>query len=231
MNTTSSAPVLNVPADGAVSVILLPSFTTTSTDPNGDYLQYMIQLCTNVLMTLNCQTFDQTSSQTGWSNQNTQGNTAYISGNAATYTLSSSLNRASTYYWRSYAKDPGGSNAWSATQPSPFSFTTTNTPVAATGCMINQTPNNSSYTIKWNDVSTDENGYEVKRSVDGGAYSTLVTGLAANTTSYQDTTITTGHTYSYQIAPYYSPGPIYGQWCTTTKLTVPQPAGNVFSFN
>ena len=75
-------------------------------------------------MTANCQTFDQTSSQTGWSGQDTQSSTAYTSGTQSTYTVQAALENWKIYYWRSYAKDPGGSNTWSSTQGSPYSFTT-----------------------------------------------------------------------------------------------------------
>jgi hypothetical protein len=235
MNVPPLAPVLNSPANSAVSVILLPTLRTTGTDPNGDHLRYKIEICTDVLMTpVNCQTFDQTTSQTGWSGQNALGNTAYNSGSTAAYTLQTALNAATVYYWRSYVFDVNGSNSWGATQSPPFSFTTTVAPRAATNCVLNESMNDSSYTIRWTDASTDENGYEIKRSVDNGAYTTLITGLAANTTSHQDNTISAGHTYSYQIAPYYTVGPAYGQWCTTTKLTIPQnsnPYANTFSFD
>lgn len=98
---------------------------TTGTDTNGDYLRYKIELCTNSGMTANCQTFDQTSSQTGWSGQNTQTSTAYTSSSQATYTIQTPLTVSTTYYWRSYSIDPGGTNTWSSTQGAPYSFTTT----------------------------------------------------------------------------------------------------------
>ena len=78
-------------------------------------------------MSTNCQTFDQTSSQTGWSGQNTETSTAYTSATQATYTIQTPLAAATSYYWRSYAIDPGGSNTWSNTQ-TPYSFTTLTPP-------------------------------------------------------------------------------------------------------
>ena len=70
-------------------------------------------------------------SQTGWSGQNTQTSTAYTSGTQATYTIQTSLSSNTTYYWRAYATDPGGSLLWSSA-PSPFAFTTTTAPSAPT---------------------------------------------------------------------------------------------------
>jgi hypothetical protein len=219
LNISPGAPTLNTPANTVTGVTLLPIFTTTGTDTNSDYLRYKIEICTNVLMTSNCQTHAQTISQAGWSLQDAQTGTAYLSGSTATYTLQMPLSPNTVYYWRSYAIDPGGGNVWGTTQSTPFSFTTLNTPLASNGCIIRETKNDSSLLLQWSDNSTDENGYEVRRSVDGGTFTTLVTSLAVNTTSYQDTTVETGHTYTYQIAPYYF-GSIYGQWCTTAQLSL-----------
>lgn len=123
INSAPTTPSLDSPADSATNQSLTPALLTTTTDPNSDYLRYKIQLCENVGMTTNCQTFDQTSSQTGWSGQDAQTSTAYASGTQATYTIQSALANSFIYYWRSYAIDPGGTNTWSSTQ-TPYSFTT-----------------------------------------------------------------------------------------------------------
>lgn len=125
-NSSPTTPSLDTPTDTATNQSLTPALLTTTTDTDSDYLRYKIELCENVGMTTNCQTFDQTSSQTGWSGQNTQSNTAYSSGTQASYTIQSSLTANLTYHWRSYALDPGGSNSWSSTQGTPYSFTTQN---------------------------------------------------------------------------------------------------------
>jgi len=49
---------------------------------------------------------------------------SYASGTQATYIPQTAFTAGTTYYWRSYAKDLGGTNTWSSTQPSPFSFST-----------------------------------------------------------------------------------------------------------
>jgi len=220
MNTPVSAPSLDSPTDTETDVFILPSLLTTGSDTDSDYLRYKIELCKNLAMTLDCSTFDQTSSQTGWSGQNTQSNTAYTSGTQATYTLQSGseLTPLATYYWRSYVIDPAGTNTWSSTQSTPYSFTITDTPTLATSCRVQESDDDTSNTVIWTDVSSNEDNYEVQRSVDGGAFSVLQSGLAADTTSYLDSTITTGHTYRYRVAPYFT-GPIYGTWCYTDTLT------------
>lgn len=123
-NTLPATPSLDLPADSATNQLLSTVLKTTTTDTDADYLRYKIQTCTDVGMTTSCQTFDQTSSQVGWTGQDTQTSSAYTSGTQATYTLQTPLSNSTTYYWRSYAKDPAGSNTWSATQGTPYSFTT-----------------------------------------------------------------------------------------------------------
>ncbi len=127
-NTKPTTPSLDSPPDESVSIGLTPQLKTTTTDLESDYLRYRIQLCENEEMDLNCQNFDQSASQTGWSGQNAQTSTAYTSGTQATYIIQTPLNLSTTYYWRSYAIDPGGKNQESDTQSSPFSFTTSATP-------------------------------------------------------------------------------------------------------
>ena len=219
MNVPVNTPSLDSPLDTATSVSILPALKTTATDTDSDYLRYKVQICENSAMTLNCNAYDQTSSQTGWSGQDVQSNTAYASDTQATYTLQvgSELSTVTNYYWRSYAIDPVGTNAWSSTQSPVYSFTTTDAPVAATNCRIEEAADDSSNIISWTDVAGDEDHYEVERSEDGGGWVDVATNLDANITSHQDSTITTNHTYRYRVAPYFN-GPVYGAWCYTSTL-------------
>lgn len=117
-----TTPTLDLPSSSATNQSLTPVLKTTATDPDSDYIQYKIEICTDSGMSANCQTFDQTSSQTGWSGQDAQTSTAYASGTQAVYTVQSALSGGTTYYWRSYAYDASIAT-WSATQ-TPRSFTT-----------------------------------------------------------------------------------------------------------
>ncbi len=216
-NTVPAVPTLNSPPHGSTNVELIPTLQTTSTDTDSDYLRYKIELCTDLAMTQNCQTFDQTSSQAGWSGQNAQTNTAYASGMQASYTLASSLTVNTTYYWRSYAIDPGGTNTWSGTQ-TPFSFTT----VAilggpATGCKVTRT--NNTNVIEWIDHATNETGYAVQRNVNNGGWVDLNMALSPNAQTLVDSAIQTNTSYQYRMAPFIT-GPVYGAWCTTTVQNI-----------
>jgi hypothetical protein len=128
LNTVPLTPSLDSPADTATGISRLTVLKTTTTDPDSDNLKYKILLCTDSGMTTNCKTFDQTSSQTGWSGQNADTNTTYTSGTQATYTIQAAdiLNSNTVYYWKSYAIDQG--TYWSSTQSTPYSFTTNKPP-------------------------------------------------------------------------------------------------------
>jgi hypothetical protein len=216
MNIKPNTPSLDTPTDTATNQNATATLKTTAIDTNSDYLRYKIELCTNVGMSAGCQTFDQTSSQTGWTGQNADSSQAYTSGTQATYTIQTPLSAPTTYYWRSYAIDPAGSNLWSTTQY-PFSFTTRIS--ESFSCLINETADDTSLTVVWSDRETSEDFYKLERSVDAGAFAPYQT-LAANTTSYQDVGISTNHIYRYRVAPFITNGSSYGAWCTTSPLSL-----------
>lgn len=56
----------------------------------------------------------------------------------------------------------------------------------------------TSLSLQWADRSDSETNYEIWRASDGGSYSLLTT-LAANTTSYTDAGLTSNKTYYYQV--------------------------------
>jgi len=148
INEPPLEPSLNSPANAATSVSTTPTLLTTTTDPNSDDMQYRIILCTDVPMTLNCQTFDQTASQSGWSGQNALTSTAYTSGTQGSYTLATQLSLLTTYYWKSQAKDPNGTDTWGSLQATPYSFTTNNNnqPTVSTNLRTNNSTNPTAIT-------------------------------------------------------------------------------------
>lgn len=230
-NIAPAVPTLDSPINGATAVSRTPTLQTTTTDINIDYLRYKIELCTNLAMTTGCQTFDQTSSQTGWSGQNTETNTAYVSGMQASYTISTPLNYNSTYYWRSYAIDPNGTNVWTNTQAAPFSFTTLAVE-AASSCKMTRT-NSTTNTIEWVDVSANETGYRIQRNVNNGGWVDLDASLNPNTVSYVDNTVQMNNSYQYRVASYIA-GPQYSTWCTTQTQSINEGIlqfGGGFSFS
>ncbi|MBP7740754.1 LamG domain-containing protein, partial [Candidatus Woesebacteria bacterium] len=187
LNARPATPSLDLPTDAATSQILSTVLKTTTTDSESDYIRYKVELCEDSGMSVNCQTFDQTSSQTGWTGQDAQTSTAYASGTQATYTLQTPLAPNDTYYWRSYAIDPAGSNSWSTTQGTPYSFTTIAAPVISSvsvngGSAITLTEGTTT-SINWTGTITDADGNANISSAQGVLYRSGVAGAEACTPS------------------------------------------------
>lgn len=211
-----NTPTLDSPADTATNQTRTPTLQTTATDSDSDYLRYKIELCTNVGMTTGCNTFDQTTSQTGWSGQDAQTSTAYTSGTQASFTVPSGiLQYNTTYYWRSYAIDPGGSNTWSGTQ-TPRSFTVVETPFPPS-CTLDKDESNANIIVKWTDIFTNETNFTVEKNTDNAGFSSLTT-PAANATSTTDSSVSNGHTYQYRVRA--NLGSNTTEWCTTTTISL-----------
>lgn len=215
-------PTLDSPTDGATGVSSTTAFKTTANDSDLDYLKYKIQICTNDAMTANCQTFNQVTSGTGWSGMDSQGNTAYQSGTQASYTVQTPLVLSTTYFWRSYAIDPGGTNTFSGTQASPFSFTTINAPPAPSQCVAIKNANNTQIVVNWVDNATSENGYQVWRVVNGAAPVQLGSNLPADTVTVTDSTVSNGNSYGYKIRAFQTDGSQtnYSNFCSTATLNL-----------
>jgi hypothetical protein len=113
------------PGANSNNIPLNPQFTLASTDADGDYLQYRIELCANATCSSITGTFDQTLSQSGWSGQNDPDSIGYyadaVSAANSTkgfYSLTSvTLTPNTAYWWRATAKDPAGTNLFSASSP------------------------------------------------------------------------------------------------------------------
>jgi len=184
-NNLPAAPTLSAPANSATGVTNL-QFQLRTTDVEGDYLMYKITLCTASDCSLVAATFDETSSQSGWSGQDQLNGTAYTgnsvitSSTTATYTYTGLITKGTQYWWQAYAIDPGGSNRWSAAS-SINSFTTGDaTPAAPTlfipsssvsGSTVNTTfqvytsEQNSDYVKYWIDVCSDSACNTIVRSI------------------------------------------------------------------
>ena len=128
-NTAAAAPNLLSPANGLTQVSTLPEFRLGTTDSSYDYIKYKIEVCSTSNCSSIVRTIDQTASQTGWVSQSTQSGTAYTTsvGSISQYAVhnyqTAALSNNTTYYWRAYAIDPGGTNTWSSAS-SINSFTT-----------------------------------------------------------------------------------------------------------
>jgi len=215
-NIPPNIPTLISPTDGSTDQSLTPTLKTVTTDNQSDFVQYKIQICTNAAMTANCDNYDQTNTNVGWSGQDV-GTSAFASGTTATYIVQTPLAPATTYYWRSQAIDPAGTNTWGSSQATPFSFTTF-VLNPASNCRVEESKTKTSFNILWTDNATTETGYEVQRSANGGAWSVFQTGLGIGTSSLIDSTVLPGGNYIYRIAPYKDT--YYAPWCSTVSLSI-----------
>lgn len=71
----------------------------------------------------------------------------------------------------------------------------------SSNCNIEESPFDNYLLLKWRDNSSDESGFQIEKSIDGGIYNFLVN-VGSGITSYQDNTVSPNHIYSYRSRPY-----------------------------
>ena len=111
-----------------------------------------------------------------------------------------SLSQGTTYYYQIVANNADGNSPNSnTTQASTQAAQPPAAPsgLTATGVATNQ------INLAWIDNSTNEDGFNLERSTNGGNYSSL-TMLAAGTTNYSDTNLPAGTTYFYRVQAFRS---------------------------
>ncbi len=73
-------------------------------------------------------------------------------------------------------------------------------PTNLTGTLVNNL-----LRLNWNDISNNESGFKIERKLLNGSFSVIGT-VSANTTTYDDNSISTGQTYIYRVYSYNSAG-------------------------
>jgi FtsP/CotA-like multicopper oxidase with cupredoxin domain/fibronectin type 3 domain-containing protein len=111
--------------------------------------------------------------------------------NAVTFT-DTPVTPGSTYAYQVRAVNATGASAFAG----PVSLLVPPVPAAPTALTLLQT-SATNVRVNWVDNATNETGYEVYRSLNGGTFS-LVTTTTANTTSYNSAVIG-GNTYAFQV--------------------------------
>ena len=127
--------------------------------------------------------------------------------------------RNTTYYYRVLASNTVGSGVPgypSATATSTPSNTAATLPAAPTNLRI--ATNGPNFVIlAWTNNSTNNLGFYVERSVNGGAFVRVAT-TNPNTTSYRDSGLVAGNTYSYRVQAYNNGGvSVYSNTVSVTK--------------
>jgi hypothetical protein len=152
---------------------------------------------------------DNSGNEDGFKIERLQGSTwtqvAVVGVNVTTW-QDTGLTAATTYSYRVRAYNGGGDSAYSNTA----SATTQNAPaVPAAPTALQATVRGRrtlSVGLTWLDNASNESGYRVQRSADGGVTWTQVAQLAANATSYTDRAVVAGRTYSYRVLAYNGAG-------------------------
>jgi autotransporter-associated beta strand protein len=120
--------------------------------------------------------------------------------NTATNYADTSLPTSTTYYYRVVANNANGNSPNSNTaQASTQAAQPPATPsgLTATGVATNQ------INLTWGDNSTNEDGFNIARSTNGGNYTSIGV-VTAGITNYSDTGLATGTTYFYRVQAFRS---------------------------
>jgi titin len=137
----------------------------------------------------------------------------YISTNGVSFTLlanvganvtaysSTGLSPVTTYYFQVTAFNSGGQSSASAAA----SATTLPIPPAAPSGLSATAVSQTQINLSWTDNSSTETGFRIERSLDGMIFTVLTT-VAANTTSYTDSGLHSFTTYYYRVSAFNAGG-------------------------
>jgi hypothetical protein len=114
--------------------------------------------------------------------------------NAVSY-ADAGLTAGTTYYYRIRAVNEGGSSAYTTEATA----TTTGVPPAAPTALIATATASTSITLSWTDASSNEQGFQIERSITSGSGFSFVSTTVANAVSYADEGINPSTTYFYRV--------------------------------
>lgn len=216
------------------------SFAMSSTDADGDYLQYKTTICEDSLLQRACTVYDQTSSQTGWTGQDANSNTAYASGTSASFSTTNNLKYGTTYYYKVSVIDPDGANRW--IDSTSGSATTNFAPTPPTGLLtegqtdpigvtdltpefsaVYQDPDSGDHATEYQlQVSTYRNFYDILWDSGEVSISNLAVGTRSSDISYSGPALSyNGNTYFWRIR-FFDSQSITGAWSNNAQFTMNQ---------
>jgi titin len=146
---------------------------------------------------------DNATNETGfWVERSTNGTSfsaiAIVGANSTSFAITN-LPASTTYWFRV--------RAWDGTNFSGYSNTaqaTTQPPPAAPSGLTAAAASSSRINLAWTDNATGEAGFKIERSTDGVTFTQVATALA-NATTYANTGLAPGATYTYRVRAYDGP--------------------------
>ncbi len=133
------------------------------------------------------------------------------------------LTAGGTYYYRVKARNGTGDSAYSNTANA---ATSQSLPAAPSGLVADGSSTTSIH-LSWVDNSSNESSFRIERSPDGISGWTALKDVAANTTSWDDTGLSTGTPYSYRVKAMNSAGDTqYTNTASTSTFFTPVVAIN-----
>jgi hypothetical protein len=141
---------------------------------------------------------DQSTNESGFKIERALGTGSFsqvgtVGPNITTYT-DTGLTAGTSYSYRVRASNSGGDSAYSNTASTTTSLTA---PAAPTG-LVATTVSSSAITLAWADQSTNESGFKIERALGAGAFSQVAT-VGTNITTYSDSGLAAGTSYSYRV--------------------------------
>lgn len=122
---------------------------------------------------------------------------ASVPGNTLSYT-DNSLQPSTSYYYEIIASNSAGDSI----ATSNIEVTTTSAPVSVPSPASNLLATAAAATIvnlSWSDNSSNETGFKIERSANGGTTFTQISVATANATTYQDINLLPGTSYVYRV--------------------------------
>lgn len=177
---TNHAPIIptTVSPTSGQTVTTQPQLRFSSTDVEHDGIQFSVDVDTSSSFnSVNLRQYTHSTSQFGWSGQDTSNRTKYADGTVATIQLATPLSPG-TWYWRVAATDPSGAN-----RPSPVSVTSSfviATPVTLGSVTV--LPGSTSTVVRWTTNSSVTSWVQYGATTSYGSTSATSTGTSHSVT-------------------------------------------------
>jgi fibronectin type 3 domain-containing protein len=128
-----------------------------------------------------------------------------------------------TYTYRVRAFNAAGDSMYSNTATAVVAATAApTTPTGLTAIVASA----SRVNLAWTDTSSNEDGFNIERSVNGSAFTQVAT-VPANSSGYDDAAVTTGNTYGYRIRAFNRGGTSAYSNTATASVTAPVAPSNL----